>query len=146
MRDQIRKALDFAIAKEREAQAFYLAWSETAHVPAIRILFAELAQAEQGHEDMLRTVPVDKLLAATGPVADLGLAEILVEVPAGPEMTLQQAMILAIKREEVSVALYERLMTFAGPAQPVFKALAEEEGRHKLRLEKEYEETILAEN
>ncbi|MBN1858407.1 ferritin family protein [Candidatus Bipolaricaulota bacterium] len=146
MRDQIRKALDFAMAKEREAQAFYLAWSEKVRSPAIRILFTELAQAERGHEDMLRSVSVDQLPATTEPVFDLGLAEILVEAPASPDMTLQQALALAMKREEGSVALYTRLMTFGGPAQAVFNALADEERRHKLLLEREYEEIVLAEN
>ena len=146
MRDQIRKALDFAIAKEREAQAFYAEWSGKAHSPAIAALFSELADAERGHEQMLRTISVDQLLAGTEPVADLGLSQILVEVPASAEMTLQQALVLAMKREETSVALYERLATFGGPAQAVFEALADEERRHKLRLEEDYDDTVLAEN
>ena len=146
MRDQIRKALDFAIAKEREAQAFYTEWSKKAHSPAITALFSELADAERGHEQMLRTISVDQLLSGTESVTDLGLSQILVDTPASADMTLQQALVLAMRREETSVALYERLATFGGPAQAVFEALAKEEQRHKLRLEKDYDETILAEN
>jgi len=146
MRDQIRRALDFAIAKEREAQDFYLEWAKKAQSPAIATLFAELAEAERGHETMLRSISVDQLLSETEPVADLGLSGILVEAPPSPGMTLQQALVLAMKREETSVALYERLATFGGPAAEIFKALAGEEKRHKLRLESDYEATILAEN
>ncbi len=146
MRDQIRKALDFALAKEREAQAFYVEWSRKAHSPAMTALFSELADAERGHEQMLRTISVDQLLAETEPVVDLGLSQILVEIPASTDMSLPQALVLAMKREETSVALYERLATFGGPAQAVFKALANEERRHKLRLEEDYDETVLAEN
>lgn len=146
MRDQIRKALDFAIAKEREAQAFYAEWSAKAHSPAITTLFAELAQAERGHEEMLQTVSIDRLLTEKRSIPDPGLSELLVEPPASPDMTLQQAMVLAMKREATSVALYERLATFPGPARAIFEALADEERRHKLRLEEDYEKEVLGEN
>ena len=56
MKDQMRKALDFAIAKEKEAEAFYKEWSQKAKDPAVQGLFAQLAGIEHGHMEMLSQI------------------------------------------------------------------------------------------
>ena len=147
MRDQVRKALDFAVAKEKEAEAFYKTWAQTAENPVVKGLFAELAAVEHGHMEMLSRIEPEEILAkGTETVSDLSLSDALVDVEAAPNLDLQAAMILAMKREETAVALYTRLAEFGGEAQPLFTALANEERRHKLKLEAEYDEHILTEN
>ena len=147
MQDKLQKALDFAVAKEREAEAFYKEWSRKATNPGVKALFAELAATERGHMEILSRITRNEMTARNGePVDDLGLAELLADVKATAKMGLQEAMILAMKREEVSVALYERLADFGGEAESLLRALAREERRHKARLEAEYDEQILTEN
>ena len=147
MRDQMRRARVFAIAKEKEAEAIYKEWSQQADDPAVQGLFAELAGIEHGHMEILsRITPEEMSATADSAVNELRLSDLLVDVKVSPNLNLQEAMILAMKREEGAVALYSRLAEFNGEARSLFKALAEEEGRHKVKLEAEYDEHILTDN
>lgn len=147
MRDQMRKALDFAIAKEQEAEAFYKEWSEKAKQPAVQGLFAELAGIEHGHMEILSKITPEEMVDSGNiDVIELALSDFLVDVSASPNLTLQEAMILAMKREEGAVKLYTRLAEMNGEAKSLFEALAKEEGRHKAKLEIEYDDNILTEN
>jgi len=140
MRDQLQWALDFAVAKEREAEAFYKRWAGEVDDPAVKALFAELAAAERGHMEILSRITPDELLGrrrADGPAPDLEFSELLIDVFPSSEMTVSDAMRLAVQREQVSVALYERLAEFGGEARPLMTALAAEERRHRARLEAE---------
>jgi rubrerythrin len=147
MRDTMRKALDFAIAKEREAEAFYKEWAQKVKDPAVHALFAELAGVEYGHVQMLLRVTPDEMVSRR-PSAEssLDLSEFLVDVEAAASLSLQEAMIIAMKREETAVKLYSRLAEFGGEARALFEALAREEQRHKGKLEGQYDEQMLAEN
>ena len=57
-------------------------------------------------------------------------------------------MIIAMKREKSSLKLYNDLSELAGSEdmRSIFTALAQEEAKHKLRLETEYEKEIYSEN
>ncbi|MBE0636357.1 ferritin family protein [Candidatus Bipolaricaulota bacterium] len=147
MRDQMRKALDFAIAKEKEAEAFYKEWSQKVKDPAVQGLFAELAGIEHGHMEILSNItPEEMTSSSVSDAQDLHLSDLLIDVVASPNLTLQEAMILAMKREEGAVKLYSRLAQMNGEAKSLFEALAKEEGRHKAKLEAEYDDNILIEN
>ena len=147
MRDQMRKALDFAIAKEKEAEAFYKEWSQKAKDPAVQGLFAELAGVEHGHVEILSQITPEEMAAGgDSTVSKLNLSDLLVDVKASPKLNVQEAMILAMKREEGAVKLYSRLAEMNGEARSLFEALAKEEGRHKAKLEAEYDDHVLIEN
>jgi len=147
MRSQLRKALDFAIAKEKEAEAFYKEWSQKVENPAVQSLFAELAGIEHGHMEILSQITPEEMTASVPSESlDLGLSDFLVDVVAAPDLTLQDAMIIAMKREEGAVRLYTRLAEMNGEAKSLFEALAREEQRHKGKIEAEYDDHILTEN
>ena len=147
MRDQMRKALDFAIAKEKEAEAFYKEWSQKAKDPAVQGLFAELVGVEHGHVEILSQITPEEMAAGgDSTVSKLNLSDLLVDVKASPKLNVQEAMILAMKREEGAVRLYSRLAEMNGEARSLFEALAKEEGRHKAKLEAEYDDHVLIEN
>ena len=146
MNDALKKALDFATTKEREAEEFYRTWSGRASDPAVQRLFSELAETERGHAEKLSRITPEDLIAQ-GPVpSDLRLSDYLVEVAPQADMSLQDALILAMKREQASVALYERLSQLGGSARSLFSSLAEEERGHKRLLEAEYDDIVLTEN
>lgn len=143
----LQQALDFAIAKEREAEAFYREWAAAVESPAVVALFAELAATEHGHVEMLtRVTPGDLAEAGSSDVSDLKLSEFLVEIEASPGMSVQEAMILAMKREESAAALYDQLARLGSETDSLFAALANEERKHKRQLESEYDEQVLTEN
>ncbi len=147
MRDQMRKALEFAVAKEAEAEAFYKEWSQKAKDPSVQALFSELAGTENDHKEMLSRITPEEMAAAdSSDAAELNLSDWLVGVEASPGLTLQEAMIVAMKREETSAKLYSKLAEMNGEARSLFEALAKEERRHKARLETEYDEHILTED
>lgn len=146
MNDTLKEALDFAVTKEKEAETFYKTWSNQVANPAIQKLFTDLAEMERGHAEKLTRITPEELIAQEPAPADLKLSDLLVEVEAQPNMTLQDALIVAMKREEASVALYERLSQLGDKAQALFSALAEEERRHKRLLETEYDDVVLSDN
>jgi rubrerythrin len=139
--------LDFAIEKEKEAEAFYKEWAAKVENPAVVALFAELAATEHGHFEMLSHItPEDLPAGLTAEAADLGLSDQLVGIKASPGIGVQEAMVLAMKREEAAAALYDKLARLGGETRSLFEALANEERRHKQKLEAEYDEEILTEN
>ena len=146
MNDTLKEALEFATTKEREAEKFYRTWANQASNPAVKALFSELAETERGHAEKLSRIAPEDLIAQGRTLSDLGLSDYLVEVEPQPGMSLQDALILAMKREEASAALYERLSQFGGNAQSLFAALVQEECCHKRLLEAEYDDVVLTEN
>ena len=147
MSDTLQKALEFAVTKEKEAEAFYKEWAEKAADATVKALFAEMAATEHGHMEMLlRVTPADMVGGEEARVEDLNLSDVIAEVEAAPNLNLQQAMIVAMKREEAAAALYERLAAVGGETKSLFEALANEERKHKLQIETEYDEHILTEN
>ena len=80
-------------------------------------------------------------------VVDLRIADYLVDVPASPGLDYRSALVLAMKKEKAAFKLYSDLAAGADDenVRATFLALAQEEARHKLRFELEYDD-LLAEN
>ena len=81
-------------------------------------------------------------------IQDMKLADYMVEVEPSPEMDYQAALVIAMKQEKAAFRLYSDLA--AKSADPGLKELllelAQEEAKHKLRFEVEYDEYILTDN
>jgi rubrerythrin len=72
----------------------------------------------------------------------------MAEVKPTPNMTYQEALIVAMANEKAAFKLYHDLAKQAENEEmkDVFVSLAQEESRHKLRFEIEYDEYILRDN
>ena len=81
-------------------------------------------------------------------VADLKIADYIVSVKASPNMSYQDALIVAMNKEKAAFRLYMSLSERApdGTLKELFAALAQEESKHKLRFEVEYDDFVLREN
>ena len=81
-------------------------------------------------------------------VEDLRISDYLVEEPTGTEMTFQELLIFAAKKEQKAVELYSSLKERAGSDElkKLFDFLINQEKSHKLKLEKEYEKYVLGED
>jgi rubrerythrin len=79
---------------------------------------------------------------------DLGIGDHLVEINLSADVTYQQALIVAMKAEKAAFKMYTSLASATDdPAvKEALLALAQEEAKHKLRFEIEYDEEFLAEN
>lgn len=144
--------LDFAIGEEEAAAAFYLDLASKMDRPWMKQVFEGFAKEEQGHKDKLLGVKSGKVaLFTTKKVMDLKIGDYLVDVDPeeeGAELDYQQALIVAMKKEKSAFKLYNDLAASTDDAnlQAVLLDLAQEEAKHKLRFEIEYDDQFLAEN
>ncbi|MFC1734060.1 ferritin family protein, partial [candidate division KSB1 bacterium] len=81
-------------------------------------------------------------------VNDLMISDYLVDVDPTPGMTYSDALIVAMKKEKNAFKLYMNLSDQAEDPniKELFLSLAQEESKHKLRFEIEYDDYILREN
>ena len=140
--------LDFAIGEEEGAVAFYTALAERAESPGMRKAFQEFAREEMGHKDKLMAVKSGETFNPSDQsVEDLKIGDYLVDIVPSPDMSFQDALILAMKKEKSAFRLYSDLaeVTSDERVRNVFLSLAQEEAKHKLRFELEYDD-LLSEN
>ena len=143
------EVLDFAIDREQEAYDFYMGLAVKSDSPAMKHTFEQFAGEEAGHKRKLESVKAgNKLISSGGKVLDLKIAEYTVDVDADGELDYQGALIVAMKKEKAAFRLYSDLAAAMSDAglRDIFLGLAQEEAKHKLRFEVEYDDVILAEN
>ena len=146
--DSFDDVIDFAIEKEQQANKFYLDLARQMKNPGMREVFEGFAAEELGHKTKLEGIKKSQTIQPAQNVVDLQIADYVVEVESGPEMDYQDALVLAMKNEKAAFRLYLDLAhKVANEAQKaLFLSLANEEAKHKLRFEIEYDEIILKEN
>ena len=145
----VDEILDFAIQNEQGAVDMYTALSGKAKSAAMKAAFEQFAGEERGHKVKLEAVKAGKrLLKAEAQVQDLKLGEYLVEDADTDNLDYQGVLILAMKQEKAAFRLYTDLAARTDDAeiQGILLGLAQEEAKHKLRFEVEYDENILTEN
>ena len=143
----VDEILDFAIAAEVAANRFYRELAAKMDTDAIRKAFEEFAEEELKHKEILEGVKQGGAFE-TGDVADLKIADYVVNVQARPDMDYQEALILAMKREKAAFRLYNAMAatTTDENTRKTFLALAQQEARHKLYFETEYDKVVLKDN
>lgn len=112
-------------------------------------VFQDFALEEAGHrEKLLRVQEGDHHLLSTAEVPDLKIGDYLVDAEPAANMTTQSALILAMKKEKAAFKLYMDLSKRMNDDnyRTLFLMLAQEEAKHKLRFELEYDEMINQEN
>ena len=146
--DSLTAVLDFAIDKEIEANQFYVGLAKKMKTPAMRQVFTAFANEELGHKAKLEAIKQGKKFQPAAKVADLRIADYVVDVEPGPDMSYQDALILAMKKEKAAFRLYMDLADEVEDKdqKAIFLALAQEEAKHKLRFEIEYDDAVLREN
>ena len=141
--------LDFAIDSEQQAVDFYTGLAKNAKTDDMREVFQQFAKEEIGHKTRLTSIKETKVFELSSEkVADLKIGDYLVPVQVTPDMTYQEVLILAMKREKAAFKLYNNLAAKSptDELREVFLSLAQEEAKHKLRFEIEYDNYILTEN
>lgn len=145
----INDILDFAIDQEQEAVDFYNQLAENAKNEDMRNVFVQFAQEEIGHKARLTRIKEEGSYSLEAKqIADLKISNYTVDVKPSPDLTYHDALVLAMNKEKNAFKLYSDL---AGKApdekmKNIFLSLAQEESKHKLRFELEYDEYVLREN
>lgn len=147
----VNELLDFAISKEQEATEFYNGLAQRTDNASMKELFANFAREEQKHKAKLEAVKEgNKLLSSEEKVADLRIADYTAEVELDEteEFDFQKALLVAMHREKAAFKLYSNLasITDSPELKELLLGLANEEAKHKLYFEVQYDEHIMTEN
>ena len=145
--ESLTEVLDFAIEKEIEAAAFYEEVSRPESMSGAKEMLLEFAQEEKKHrrllEDLKNTGMVDGISEyAFKWIPDIKRSDFVVEMEYRKGMTYNELLMLAMKREEKALKLYNQLQNQAEDenSKNLFKMLCQEEAKHKLALETTYDD------
>lgn len=139
------RILNFAIAEEEDAVKFYTELAEKAVHSAMKRDFLLFAEEERGHRAKLIAVKEGKKLqSADEEVLDLKISDYTVDVSTENIESYEDALVVAMKKEKASYKLYTKLSEIVDSEDEknLFKALAQEEAKHKLRFEIEYDDML----
>ncbi|MCP4605704.1 MAG: ferritin family protein [Proteobacteria bacterium] len=146
----VDEILEFAIDSEQSAVDLYMGLAAQAKSSGIKKTFEEYAQEERGHKSKLQEVKAGKRFFSSSepPVLDLKISDYTVDKEPGPDADYQTVLLFAMKKEKAAFRLYSALAEKTDDAaiKDLLLGLAQEEAKHKLRFEVEYDEIILVEN
>ncbi len=135
--------LEFAIAREVEAYNFYMALADRVESPEIAEVFRDLAKEEVEHKAKLEleVMKTGKILPATEKVTIPEHDYIISDVDSALDMDYKDVLMLGMEKEEASFRTYVNLIPSIHDeeSREVLMAIAEEEVKHKLRFETEYD-------
>jgi rubrerythrin len=142
---KFKEIIQFAIDKEVEAFNFYTDASKNAKYSGGKDLFLSLAKEEEGHRKLLQNLNMEKVAEKRiEKIPDLKISDYMVDVEIKPDLSYADILRIAMKREERSVKLYNDMKTSSDKElEKLFTFLSSEEAKHKLRLEKIYDDEIL---
>jgi len=138
--------IKFAIGREEAAIDSYGDMSEKTKTPGLRELLLELQSEEVNHKRLLEDISDEQIASfKSEEVIDLKISDFLTEEPPSEDMTFQDLLIIAAKKEQEAVELYTKLGEGSDNEElrKLFDFLITQEKTHKLKLESEYEKHVL---
>ncbi len=143
--NEFNAILDFAIEREKEAIAFYRYLQEEAKFADQKQMLREMEQMEMGHIVVIESIRAKGVKDQDiQRIPNLKISEYLSKELSEEELTYQNILIKAMKREENSFKLYTE-MSLKFPDSEIsrlFKRLASDEAKHKLHFEQLYDDFI----
>lgn len=136
--------LDYAIKKEEQAAQFYFELAQQDLPEETKKAFEDFTDTELKHKRFLEEVKNKKAQLKDESIRNPEIAEIAGEAETKENMTIEEALAAAMKREQASYRLYIELAASAATYETLdtFVLLAQEEARHRLWLEKEYDKLV----
>ncbi len=144
--------LDMAIKDEQRASDLYADLATRVANKEMGEIFVQFSREELGHKKKLQHLKANNkrnIFFKNEKVQDLEIGDYLVEVNSTrSDLSYQDALIIAMKEEKAAFRLYSDLAgkTDNPEFRDMFLMLAQEEAKHKLRFEIEYDDNILTEN
>ena len=136
--DTFEQIMDYAIGKEKEAAQFYEELSRQESFSGAKETFESFAAEERKHQTMLENFTHENVEEyRLVKIPDLKRSDYLVDLEYEPGMSYADILRLAMKREEKAFKFYDDFSrkTHQQEHQKLFQALAQEEAKHKLKLE-----------
>jgi rubrerythrin len=148
----VEEVLKLAIQREIEAFDLYTAAARGVAHADMRKTLEEMAEQERGHRIKLENILAGNIrwavrLSRTQPAADMRLSDHLEGGSLEPNASYQDVLLFAAQREKVAYEFYQAMTDLVDDTliANVFGMLANEELKHKSRLEKLYEEEVYQE-
>ncbi|OFX75322.1 MAG: hypothetical protein A2X12_09235 [Bacteroidetes bacterium GWE2_29_8] len=141
--------LDFAINNEQEAIDFYTELATNVNSLDMKKVFNEFAKEEVGHKSKLLFLKENKLFdPISKDLLNLKIADYIVNIKVTKDINYSDVLLLVMQKEKAAYKLYTVLANKAtnDELKYIFTILAQEEAKHKLRFEIEYDEVVLKEN
>ncbi len=140
-------AMKLAIKREKASLQLYNDWAGKVKDATAKNFLKELALAELEHQHLLERALYEGKTETLGPreVQTMQLSDYLIDIELTSELSLQDAMIHAMKDEKKSAEFYRNLagMCAGNPMQDLFSRLEKEELKHLEKLETDYEKTFM---
>ena len=147
--EEFREVVKSAIQAEIDAANFYRQLQEDVKNDTSKVMLKELENMEWGHKHILEHLDTEGIEEYESvDVANLGLSETMIVPPETSNMSIQEVIITAMKREEAAWKRYSELagQTDNPRIKKLLLRLADEEAKHKLQLETIYDNEVLYEN
>jgi rubrerythrin len=142
----LNDVLDFAIEQEQKAADFYAMLSSKMKHESMRELMQDFIAEEMRHKKKL--IAIKERGATTiinaNKAQDLKIADYIVDVDPAEDMSYEDALIVAMKLEKRAFQLYTdmALMAEDESLKQSLLTLANEEAKHKLHFEIQYDDSI----
>jgi rubrerythrin len=145
--ENINEIIQFAIGKEEEAAQFYEGLSREERFSGKKEMFIDFSREERKHKKLLEGMLTGDLEENLEEyrfkwITDIKRSDYVDDIEYEPGMGYQDILMLAAKREEKALQLYNDLQekTETESAVKIFKVLCQEEAKHKLALETMYDD------
>ncbi len=143
----LEEILDFAIKREVEAAEFYGTLAKEETFSGAREMFEEFCVEEEKHKKLLEDFKEKGITKSLEEyklkwITDIKRSDYVVEREYQMGMAYNEILMLAMKREEKALKLYNEFLDKADTeeSQKLFKILCQEEAKHKLALETLYDD------
>jgi rubrerythrin len=139
--NSIHNILDFAMSTELKAYELYTDMAAMVENVWMSKALEGFAQEELRHHKKLKAVKAGRKLLKHDQVSNLDFSEMLEDVQPHPDMEYSELLAFAIRKENLSHRLYNKLASiFSEPhLKETFLRLASEEADHKRRFEMQYQ-------
>lgn len=143
----LNEIIDFAIEKEKEAADFYDDVSGKEQFSGKKEMLQEFAAQERKHQKLLEDLKAGSVGDNLDDykfkwIKDIKRSDYVDDIEYHPGMDYKDLLMLAMKREEKALKLYNEMLGNAqtDEQKKVFKVLCQEEAKHKLSLETIYDD------
>lgn len=139
----------FGLAKEKNAEEFYRCWANCLRDPdklwsRAKVLLLSLATEEQKHQEIFEKInAADLNLSGKKDDSELNVENYALGKNLPNDAKTKDVIETAIGREDSSIRFYGDLADLGGNMRGVFANLAEQEKKHKERLETFLKEHVL---
>jgi rubrerythrin len=149
----LKAVLESAVKIEEQSYAVYAIAQEKVYSSSSKKFLKELAQEELKHKEKLLTIMENKEKLSeiglhTKAMQDLKIVDTMKDTTLSEDVDYQRILVYAAKREKSTYEYYNSLAAGFEDTEigNLFSKLAQEELKHKNRLEKEYDEYLMKEN